>query len=154
MRFVPALVLLATITGSIPAQPAKEPRLDIHGDPLPDGAIARLGTIRFRPPGDIRSAVLLPGGTNISTIASDPDGRLRIDRMDTATGRRLRTIHLMNMGGDQARFTPDGKHLAVIGPHGITLVDSMTGKVVREFDVWATNEPHSAFTEDGNWMAA
>ncbi len=46
---VAAIVLGAanfTVADS-PPSPA-EVRVDIHGDPLPEGAIARLGTVRYR----------------------------------------------------------------------------------------------------------
>src|SRR5262245_57140391 len=38
----------ATTDGRPLAVPATE-RRDSHGDPLPDGAVARIGTLRFRP---------------------------------------------------------------------------------------------------------
>src|SRR5262249_32164649 len=37
----------AATDGRPPTAPARE-RLDYHGDPLPDGAVARIGTLRFR----------------------------------------------------------------------------------------------------------
>src|SRR5262249_38788910 len=49
------------------SEPAKL-KEDRFGDPLPDGAIARLGTLRFR------------HGDAIASIASSPDGKLQPER--------------------------------------------------------------------------
>ena len=61
----PGLSLLALTLGmSAPVAGQPPPRPDAFGDPLPDGSVARLGTIRFR-------------HTSVATaLAFAPDGRL------------------------------------------------------------------------------
>ena len=63
------------------------PRVDLYGDPLPSGAIARLGTVRFRHrylhgPGGLFS------GRQIGGVRLHADGTVII--WDSATGNRLR----------------------------------------------------------------
>src|ERR1700704_4280227 len=84
MRFLPVLVLLAlgAVVNSAAGQPAHTPRLDCNGDALPDGVIARLGTLRFQPPGHVQAAALLPDGTFVATATQIKDGT-RVDLMDT-----------------------------------------------------------------------
>src|SRR5262249_15678138 len=64
---------------------AAEPRRDRFGDPLPDGAIARLGTVHAHP--------------GVDTIAFSADGKTLITtsanvvrRWDAATGRVIKVI--------------------------------------------------------------
>src|SRR5262249_30118863 len=95
-----------------------------------------------------------PDGSTVVTVTSVARDRKSILFTDTATGRRLRTLDLANMPGDDVQFTPDGKQLAFIGSRGIKLVDGMNGKTARVFDAWAANSPVIAFSADGNRLAA
>ncbi len=101
------------------AGPAAEPaRADSHGDPLPDEARARLGTIRLRHGGKIRSAAFTPDGR---TLLSDGEDGVRV--WDLANGREVR--HLLPDGPGTgvylATLSSDGKTVAMIGIGGGTL---------------------------------
>jgi WD40 repeat protein len=136
MRLVPVLVLLThgAVLASAASQPAKRPRADIHGDPLPDGALARLGTLRFQPQGWVRAAALSPDGRTVATATYGPKEGIRVDFMDAATGKTLRHLDLAD-GGRQMEFTPDGNHLAFNSWSGTKLCDIAKGKtttVIKE----------------------
>ena len=64
-RILPLLaalgVALLAPPGARPAAPPR-PRTDLYGDPLPEGAVARLGSIQLRHPG-LSDFVFLDGGT-------------------------------------------------------------------------------------------
>src|SRR5262245_66096694 len=62
--------LLAVAFAAHPAQ-SQPPAKDVHGDPLPPGAVARLGTLRFRHSGTILFAAFLPGGKSVSSVSND-----------------------------------------------------------------------------------
>lgn len=114
------LAVLVVFANLAPGQPAKaKPRLDLLGDPLPPGAVARLGHLRFHHEGQIQCLALSPDGKVLASAVSEwvPDNATRgaIYLWDTATGKRLKRI----VGGERGfvrrlGFSRDGKLLAVL----------------------------------------
>src|SRR5262245_53051153 len=65
-------------------------RVDLFGDPLPPGALARLGTLRFRLSGPVRDAALSADGTRVAvTNYSAVRGGRRISLLDVRSGKQL-----------------------------------------------------------------
>jgi WD40 repeat protein len=151
-------------------QPAK---LDIYGDPLPAGAIARLGTVRGRHGDGASFVAFLPGGKVILTLGRDETVR----QWDAATGKELRQFQLTdekanNLPAGQAPSTVRPRVPAPIGgiPFGValsadakTLAVSSPNTSVRLFDVASGKELRDrrisgrsmsvAFSPDGKILA-
>src|SRR5262245_8782050 len=101
---------------------ADEPHVDRYGDPLPAGAVARLGTIRFRHGGSLAPmAEFLPDGKTI--VGCTSDGKIRY--WDAATGKLLHTLPTQQDSdfGHCAALSRDGKLIAVGGSKGASLWD-------------------------------
>lgn len=101
---------------------------DLFGDPLPPGAVARLGTVRWRHGGWITAVVVSPDGRTIVSAA----GRT-IHLWDAATGKERR--RLLGHEDDVAcvAFTRDGKTLASgSSDNTIRIWDVATGKELRQ----------------------
>ncbi|HMC63738.1 MAG TPA: hypothetical protein VKI65_02255, partial [Gemmataceae bacterium] len=90
-----------------PAEKKQPPRLDRYGDPLPEGAIARLGTVRFRHAGWIEHLAFSPDGTLLAGAGSDG-----IRLWESISGRPVRVL-----GGraDAVTFLDGGKRVAAGG---------------------------------------
>lgn len=113
------------------AQVKKEPHCDRYGDPLPAGAVARLGTIRLRHFGWVNCVAYSPNGKFLAS-GGEEDERVRV--WDAETGKELRQFHLGRKGQDASpidgvAFSPDGKLLAA-GGRGteLALWDVASGK--------------------------
>jgi RNA polymerase sigma factor (sigma-70 family) len=90
-----------------PAQAKDEPRRDLHGDPLPPGAIARLGTLRFRVDTErVDQLVFAPDG---KTLAAASTRGLWL--LDAVSGKPRRVIHPADTWFHRVAFSPDGKQL-------------------------------------------
>src|SRR5690242_13241009 len=82
--------------------PAKAPRTDRYGDPLPPGATARLGTVRWRNgTRDIKSLRYSSDGRTLLSVETDASVRV----WDAATGKQYHTFTIPQ--GDYWVLTSD-----------------------------------------------
>src|SRR5262245_40185171 len=146
-RLVAVPILLAFLVSAH----ADKPRSDLHGDSLPEGVLARLGTVRLRPGGPPFSAAIAPDG---KTLATAEWGTLRF--WDLATGKETRSVPIPSgLGIGHVAYSPDGKYCLVhadrMGPffphvvdtEVVYLVETATGKAreIRQ-DYVRYAEPH------------
>src|SRR5262245_7032898 len=85
--------------------PAGKARLDAAGDPLPEGVRLRLGNLRFRTAGDVRTVAFAPDGQILAVAGAD-----RLIRFwDPSTGKELRTLSGHEDAVTSIAFSADGK---------------------------------------------
>ncbi len=90
-------------------RPEPRPPVDAHGDPLPDGATARLGTIRFNHGDGLNHLFFSPDG---KTIYSEGGGSIRL--WDAVTGKERGCLASPRLWIDnQLVLTPDGKRMVL-----------------------------------------
>jgi RNA polymerase sigma factor (sigma-70 family) len=141
-----------------PATDRNESRADRYGDALPPDAVARLGTVRFRPRGGCRpwpvhdsapGLAFLPGDKTLVTMASGV-----IEFWDVTTGKEVRRVE--DPGWAFANtLSPDGKTLvAETRDSAAHLWDAVTGKELHQLTgrtVWFSD---AAFSADGRRLVA
>jgi RNA polymerase sigma factor (sigma-70 family) len=116
------------------SQAEKASRTDAFGDPLPEGALFRLGTTRFRHPGPVNALALSPDGKSLATNGSH-GGRV----WDASTGKlgpTLLTAHNNYMAAQNLlAFSADSQKIFHISDrdHPLVARDRTTGRV--EFGV-------------------
>jgi RNA polymerase sigma factor (sigma-70 family) len=149
LRSTPEPQTPAASAPAAPAAPANnEPRLDRHGDPLPPGAIARLGTLRFRHH-SLFDLAFTPDGKQL--IVGDGCSPLAV--FDAITGRKLREVGKHTPGANSLTgfaVSPDGKQVVCCGSDGFVW-ELETGRLIRQLNCGLSNE--AAFTPDGTKLA-
>jgi RNA polymerase sigma factor (sigma-70 family) len=197
---------LAAIGGDEPGKPAQPPaanppanveparKTDQFGDPLPDGALVRLGstrlrhasvfTIAFTPENKLVSfgrdyvartwdpatgrqlaergfdkelahrlwgAVLSSDGKRIAMQRGD-----HIEIFDTESGKGLASAKLPSGIEAMAQFSPDGKHLAIVGQEQVKRhlqICDIAANTCREFAKITDYGSPPAFSRDGKRLA-
>lgn len=123
---------------SAPGQTAREQglaRVDVNGDPLPPGAIMRLGSSRMRPGADVTALAFSPDG---ALLACGPIYSNVVQVWDRSTGRLVRECAGHQGTIMQIRFTGDGR----------TLISSSLDKTVR---VWDADTGKARFQAETPW---
>jgi RNA polymerase sigma factor (sigma-70 family) len=130
-----------------PAQPSDEPRRDSAGDPLPAGAITRLGTLRYRIAGEIEGLAISPDG---ATVAVSSHTGLVL--FDAASGKRIKALPKSDAGWGHETclvFSPDSKRVAARGR--ARFGDSGQG-VMRVWELADAGKPRNYLADHAIWV--
>ncbi len=147
-----AIVLVACVAVpcGLPAQPHKAAG-DRLGDPLPPGAIARIGTVRLRHSAGILALAFSPDGKILATGSHDRSLRL----WEVRTGREIRRLPQIKGPVWTVAFSPDGRLLTASGwQNTIHLWEAATGKEVRRVPGRMTSAMSLSFSPDGKSLAS
>ena len=157
----PALALAADRgRGELPAG-----RLDRSGDPLPSGALVRLGTTQRRHPTGLAGVDFSRDGT--AAVTAQDNGIVHF--WDAASGRELRTLDITDGATVEDKalrafaLSPDGGLMAAAGfafdpasqrvVHRVWIRDVKHDRPVREIEVTAVDLYCLAFSPDGATLA-
>jgi WD40 repeat protein len=146
------------------------PRTDLYGDRLPAGALARLGTLRWRHGASVSHVAFTPDGKSVLTASQDNVIRL----WDLKTGKEIRRYEIRRPGnanvaappggmmgpgwgrggmGTSVALAPDGKTLAATTQYStVQLWDVATGKELRSIPA-GTGASALLFSPDGTLLA-
>ena len=169
-RIVGAAALLAlTLLGQIStlAQTKSDGKTDQNGDPLPAGALARMGTLRWRHADTVNYIAFTPDGKAVLTAGQDNVVKV----WDRATGKEIRRFAIKQAiaapqpggmipfgvagPGSRVALSEDGKIVAAGLPaNTIQLWDVGTGKEIRQIKGPQFGVNALIFSPDGKLIAA
>ncbi len=128
-----------------PEQPRKQEeqsvRTDRHGDPLPKGAVAQLGTVRLRHWRISDRVAISPDGKHAATTGYDEAVRL----WSISTGKLVWSRQKSHV----AVFSPNSKLLAASDKTSVCLLDTTTGRLIRRIP---TKDVVHTFSPDGKFL--
>jgi WD40 repeat protein len=126
-------------------------RTDWNGDPLPMGALARIGAVRLRHAGQISKLLFTLDGKGLISAGGEPVIRL----WDLTTGRELRRFEGHAGAVCSVALSPDGKILASGGDDStICLWDVASGCELRRWTSAENANPIVAFAPDGKVLGS
>jgi WD40 repeat protein len=149
-----ALIVFCLSSGPLLAAPPGG-HVDKHGDPLPPGAIVRIGTVRFR----YRSV--------LESVAFSPDGKTlagggwcdEIQLWDVPRGHVRRVLPGHGEYLNRLAFLPDGRLASVGKDEVLRIRDAGTGKQVHALENRRLLDIRDlravmAVSPDGKWVAS
>ncbi|HLN26309.1 MAG TPA: sigma-70 family RNA polymerase sigma factor [Gemmataceae bacterium] len=118
-------------------------RTDRYGDPLPDGALARLGTIRFRYAGWLYGLAFSPDGIRLVSVGSDG-----VRQWEVESGRPL---GVFGENADALAFLDGGKRI-LTGGESVVIWATADGREVRRLPIKGGLH-HCSVSPDGTLLA-
>jgi len=149
------LALIALLLYTVAPLTAAPQTKDSHGDPLPVGALARLGTTRLRHADGICQVACSSDGKWLVSLSRDRTCRL----WEAGTGRLHHHFTEKDLDFYSVAFSPDNATVAIAagdpfhgGNTGIRLLDVRTGKVLSRFEGHHQPAYNVSFSPDGKTL--
>lgn len=148
-----------SLNGQMPPEAGPKSAVDLYGDPLPEGALARLGTIRFRHPTNISMLGAMPDGKRVVTMCLQ-NNVLRTCELDTG---KVSNLYDYPTGANANNFSSnrrasiytleEGKHLLITGNNFVERIDLENKKQLWRQSVNQGYVICSSMSPDGKWVA-
>jgi WD40 repeat protein len=164
---VAGAVLVLAVSADVCSGQRTEPSRDQHGDVLPAGAVARLGSVRWRHNAPVRFVAFAPNGRSVLSAGNDgffrvrayPSGReLRrfgretLNLEDSLSGQRSLISHIKPL---LFAISKDSRTAAMLGDREIAFYDVATGKQLPALELPKDDRPQFFdFSPDGKHLAA
>lgn len=135
-----------------PAGEAKPPKLDLHGDPLPEKALMRLGTVKYRVPNlsgvgfkKTGELVALNEKLELHTFPADGSPKASVTKLQRDPERSYWRLAISADARFVAAHIGEEKKLKVWDISGEKPVEHLTRDMTDAYSI--------AFSPDGNWLA-